>query len=96
MSKAIHYAASKDPQTSKLLDKIGTGIHQARSADLLISSCGFSGEDELNAAIASAWAHKKYVLQYKGKFFLAADADELAKYITRQCDADGNPVIEYR
>lgn len=94
----IYTTASAEKKTPevKLLRQIGTGIVNARSADVLIKESGLKDEDELRVAIASSWAHGCRILQVRGKYFIAKDAKEFDYYLTRQSDKDGNPVIEYR
>ncbi len=96
MADRIHYTANDDTLEGKLMEHIGTGITEARSASFLIKRCRFTGKGELNAAIAAAWAHKNPILQYRGQYFRPANAEEFTKYVSRQTDANGDPVIEFR
>ncbi len=96
MTDIIHYTANADTLEGRLMDNIGKGMVNARSADYLIERCGFKSEEELTAAITRAIRHKKQILQIRGKYFIAKNTEEFVKYVSRQTDKYGNPAKEYR
>lgn len=97
MKTILRYGSSSaDTIEAALIREVGTGISEARSAEQLIKLCGFKDKEQLDAAVSAAWKHGVRVLQYKGKYFVAANGKEFEYYLARQSTSDGDPVIEYR